>query len=350
MSNYKSKKFIIESKLISNKISNFLLKALVVGFGSIGKRHANNLLKFSNMKVIICTSKKHSTYFKKKFKIVNSLTKGIEERPDFAIITNVTNAHVDTAIKLAKARIDLFIEKPLSNSLNRCKYLEDIVKKKKIVTMIGCNFRFDQSIKTIKKIVKQKSLGKIISIHVENGSYLPDWHPYEDYRKGYSAKSDLGGGVVFTNIHEIDYLYWIFGNVSEVSSVVGKFSHLEMDVEDLAEIIMKFKDKTIASIHLDHYQRPIFRQCKIVGTNGTMIWDFRKSKLDVFNVREQRWKTIVRGKHIDLNLTYQKEIAHFIQCVKSRKKTINPLSEGIKTLKIVLSIMKSSKTKRMVSV
>ena len=326
------------------------MKALVVGFGSIGKRHADNLLKFSKMKVIICTNQKCSPYLKKKFKIVNSLKKGIEEKPDFAIIANVTNAHVDTAIKLAKAGIDLFIEKPLSNSLNRCKYLEGIVKKKKIVTMMGCNFRFDESIKEMRKIVKQKRLGKIISIHVENGSYLPDWHPYEDYRKGYSARKELGGGVVFTNIHEIDYLYWIFGNVSQVFSVTGKFSHLEMDAEDLAEIIMKFKDKSIASIHLDHYQRPIFRQCKIVGTNGTMMWDYRKSKLDVFDVKEQKWRTVIHSKHIDRNLTYQKEIAHFVQCVKSRKKTINPLSEGIETLKIVLSIMKSSKTNRMVSV
>jgi len=326
------------------------LKVLVVGFGSIGKRHANNLLSIPKMEVIVCTSQKSSPYFKKKFKIVNSVTQGIEERPDFAIIANVTSSHVDTAIKLAKAGIDLFIEKPLSDSLNRCKYLNDIVKKKRIVTMMGCNFRFDESIKAMRKIVKQKRLGKIISIHVENGSYLPDWHPYEDYRKGYSARSELGGGVVFTNIHEIDYLYWIFGKVSKIFSVTGKFSDLKINVEDLAEIVMKFKDKSIASIHLDHYQRPKFRQCKIIGTKGTMIWDFQKSKLEIFNLKEQKWKNLVHEKYIDRNLTYQKEITHFIECVKSRKKTINPLSEGIETLKIALLIMKSSKTNRMISI
>jgi len=210
--------------------------------------------------------------------------------------------------------------------------------------------RFDESIQAMQKIVKQKKLGKIISTHVENGSYLPDWHPNEDYRKGYSAKKELGGGVVFTNIHEIDYLYWIFGKVSKVFSVTGKFSDLEVDVEDLSEILMKFKDKLIASIHLDHYQRPTFRQCKIIGTKGTMIWDFQKGKLDIFNLKKQKWENIIHEKYMDKNLTYQKEIAHFIQCVKSRKKTINPLSDGIETLKIVLSIMKSAKANRMVSV
>jgi predicted dehydrogenase len=321
-----------------------------VGFGSIGKRHANNLLKIPKMEVIICTSQKYNANITKKFKIVDSLTQGIEEEPDFAIIANVTSMHIETAIKLAKAGIDLFIEKPLSNSLNRCKYLESLVKKKKIVTMIGCNFRFDECVQVMRKIIKQKKLGKVISTHVENGSYLPDWHPYEDYKKGYSARKELGGGVVFTNIHEIDYLYWIFGKVSKVFSVTGKFSDLKVNVEDLAEIIMKFQDKSIASIHLDHYQRPNFRQCKIIGTKGTMIWDFQKSKLDIFNLRKQKWENIVHEKHIDRNLTYQKEITHFIQCVKSRKKTINPLSEGIVTLKIALLIMKSSKTNRMISV
>jgi predicted dehydrogenase len=326
------------------------LKALVVGFGAIGKRHGNNLLKIPNMEVIICTNQKDNINLKRKFKIVNTIKRGIEEKPDFAIIANVTSEHINTAIKLAKVGIDLFIEKPLSNSLDHCKYLDGIVKKKKIVTMIGCNFRFDKSIQTIQKIVKQKKLGKIISTHVENGSYLPDWHPYEDYRKGYSARKKLGGGVVLTNIHEIDYLYWIFGKVNKVFSVTGKFSDLEVDVEDLSEIIMKFKDKSIASIHLDHYQRPTFRQCKIIGTKGTIIWDFQKGKLDIFNLRKQKWENIIHEKHMDRNLTYQKEIAHFIQCVKSRKKTINPLSEGIETLKIVLLIMKSSKINRMISV
>jgi predicted dehydrogenase len=215
---------------------------------------------------------------------------------------------------------------------------------------MGCNLRFDESLVKIKQILKSKNLGKIISINVENGSYLPDWHPLEDYRKGYSARKELGGGIVFTNIHEIDYLYWLFGDVREVFSVTGKFSHLDMNVEDFAKIILKFKNKSIATIHLDHFQQPPSRNCKILGTQGTLLWDYTKSKLSIFNIKEKKWKTIINSKNTEHDLTYQKEMAHFIQCVKSRKKTINPLDEGIETLKIALSIMKSSEKGRMIPV
>ncbi len=325
------------------------MKALVIGYGSIGKRHVKNLQKISKIEIIVCTKQK---IFKKnkKIKFVHSIKHGITEKPDFAIISNVTSSHLKTSINLAKNGIDLFIEKPLSYSLSTCNDLKKIVKQKRLVTMMGCNLRFDESLVKIKQILKSKKLGKILSINVENGSYLPDWHPLEDYRKGYSARKELGGGVVFTNIHEIDYLYWLFGSVSKVFSITGKFSHLEMNVEDLSETTLQFKNKSIATIHLDHFQQPTSRKCKILGTNGTLLWDYTQSKLSIFDIKEKKWKTIVNSKNTEHDLTYQKEMIHFIQCVKSRNKTINPLDEGIETLKIALSIMKSSEKGRMIPV
>lgn len=92
---------------------------------------------------------------------------------------------------------------------------------------MGCNLRFHDCIKKMKSLLEKETIGKIISVKVECGAYLPDWHPYEDYSKGYAARDDLGGGVVLTCIHELDYLYWFFGEIKEVFSITGKFSNLK---------------------------------------------------------------------------------------------------------------------------
>ena len=124
------------------------MKILVVGYGSIGKRHVNNLSSLLTSKILVCTNREYDKFLKKKdCKIFKSLKKSIVEKPKAALITNVTSEHVETAINLANAGINLFIEKPLSNSFSNVKKLIRVVKKKKIVTMIGCNLRFHPCIK-----------------------------------------------------------------------------------------------------------------------------------------------------------------------------------------------------------
>ena len=141
--------------------------------------------------------------------------------------------------------MDLFIEKPLSNSKSGIKTLDKIVKQKKLITLMGNQFRFHPCIKKIHQLVKQKKIGKIISVQVENGSYLPDWHPYEDHAISYASQKKLGGGVVLTQIHDIDYLYWIFGNPKSVFSVTGKFSKLDISVEDYSSSLIQFRNNII---------------------------------------------------------------------------------------------------------
>ena len=209
----------------------------------------------------------------KKIKIVKSMLECIEQKPDVGIIANETSKHVKAVNELAKHGVDIFIEKPLSNSTKDLKLLKKTIQKQNIISQMGCNFRFHPCIIKMKEIVEKGTIGKIISVSAESGSYLPDWHPYEDYRKGYAARDDLGGGIVLTCIHEIDYLYWILGDVKEVFSVTGKFSKLKVTSDDMSAIIVKFKNNVIGELHLDYFQRPNFKSCKIRGEKGVIYWD-----------------------------------------------------------------------------
>ena len=246
-----------------------MTNVLIVGYGSIGKRHLENFLQFKDMRLTVYTKRNDLQSLKKKgIKVSNSLTECLKENPDVGVIANETSLHTPIAIKLAKEGLDLFLEKPLSNSLKDIEKLRAIVKKKKLITQMGCNLRFHPCIKKIKSLIEQQKIGKIISAQVQCCSYLPDYHRWEDYRRSYAARKELGGGVILTQIHEIDYMYWFFQEVENVISMSGKFSELDVTAEDYAPSLLKFKNKIVGELHMDYFQRPEFRSCKIRGTKG----------------------------------------------------------------------------------
>ena len=321
-----------------------------MGYGSIGKRHVNNLLLIPDIEIIICTHRHDiDNELKNKCKIIESLDECINEKPIAAIISNVTSLHIQTALKLASAGLHLFIEKPLSNNLENMEKLLDIVCERKLVTFMGFNLRFHECIKKIKELLENNTIGKIISVNAESGSYLPDWHPYEDYRNSYASKENLGGGVVLTCIHEIDYLHWFFGEIKELFAMTGKFSDLKIEVDDLASVIIKFSNNIIAELHLDFFQKPDFRCCKIIGTNGTIYWDSKDNIVKVYDVKLKKWIEKINIVNYERNDMYVDEMKYFLDCISTNKNTNNDIKNGISTLKIALDIIESSKSKRLVS-
>ena len=331
-----------------------MTKVLVAGYGSVGRRHVDNFLELKDIQLIVYTKRNDLQLLKKKgVKVSNSLAECLKENPNIGVITNETSLHIPIAIKLAKEGLDLFLEKPLSNSLKDVEKLRAIVKKKKLITQMGCNLRFHPCIKKIKSLIEQEKIGKIISAQVQNCSYLPDFHRWEDYRKSYAARKDLGGGVILTQIHEIDYMYWFFQEVENVVSMSGKFSALDVTAEDYMSSLLQFKNKIIGELHMDYFQRPSFRSCKIRGTKGEIYWNSDNNCVNIFNMNKRKWETKFDNgfsHNLDTYASYVEELKHFLKCVKHRKKTINDLEQGVTTLKIALAIKKASKLMKSVNV
>ena len=328
-----------------------MFKILIIGYGSIGKRHLENFLLFKDTMLIVYTKRKDLDSLEKKgIKISDSLDECLNEKPDIGVIANETSLHIPIAIKLAKEGLDLFLEKPLSDSLEGISELLSIVKKKKLITQMGCNLRFHPCIKKIKDLVDSEKIGRVISIQVQNCSYLPDYHPWEDYRKGYAARKDLGGGITLTQIHEIDYMYWFFQDVKSVLAVSEKLSDLEVTTEDYVSSIIKFKNGIMGELHMDYFQRPDFRSCKIRGTKGEIYWESTDNCVRIFMSEKKKWETVLEVKDYDRNFSYVEQLKHFLKCVKERKETINNLEQGISTLEIVLAIKTASIENRMTNV
>ncbi len=228
--------------------------------------------------------------------------------------------------------------------------LSEIIERKKIKVMIGCNFRFHECIKKIKELLDKNIIDKIISVKVECGSYLPDWHPNEDYRNSYAAQKELGGGVVLTCIHEIDYLHWFLGQVDSVVSFSGKYSDLELNVDDLSTALLKFKRNIIAELHLDFFQRKEFRSCKIIGKKGTIYWDSDNNLVKLFDINENKWMEILKISNYDRNQMFMKELDYYLNCINQNKEPMNNITESKEVLKTALGIIESSETKKVVKI
>ena len=151
-------------------------------------------------------------------------------------------------------------------------------------------------------------------------------------------------------IHEIDYLYWFFGSPKKVISMTGSYSDLGIAVDDLAAAILEFKNGIVAEVHLDYFQRPDFRSCKIIGMNGTIYWDSETNEVKIYDIKTRSWKIKFKLKKYERNKMYVREIQNFFYCIKRKKETINDLKQGIDTLIIALKIIESSRKRKMITI
>jgi len=330
-------------------------RVLIVGYGSIGKRHARLARDlFPNAKIIIL---RHRVSKKTKYPNVNhcvsNLIDAIKFKPQIAVIANPASQHVNVAYPLAKLGVHLLIEKPISNSTNDVSKLINICKSKNSILMVGYNLRFMESLKKFREVLKKNEIGKILSIRSEVGSYLPSWRVDSDYKKSVSAIKKLGGGVLLELSHDIDYLVWLFGSVKWVNSTIHKQSDLKIDTEDIAHITLclsgtgKNKD-IIANLNMDFCRHDATRFCKIIGKLGTLHWNAIDGTIKLFKKDAKQWKTIYK-KEASRDSTYISEWKHFINCIKNNKKPIVDGKDGLEVIKIIEAIKKSSKFSSIVS-
>lgn len=310
------------------------MNALVVGCGSIGKRHINNLIKLNNIESVFVYTKNKNCLKeldldnKSKIRTINNLS---DIKPDFAIIANETYKHIGTAISLAERGVNLFIEKPLSHSLKKTDTLLKIVKEKDLKVFVAYNLRFLKAMEFIKEQISKKSIGDLYFARIEVGQYLPQWRPDKDYRDSYSASKIRGGGAALDLSHEIDYMRYLFGEPGNWKVIKAKVSDLEIDSEDIFEGIYLYDNNFICNVHMDYLQLNKKREIRIVGSKGEIICDFIKNKITVNNKNR-----VINGKKMfDINKTYTDELIHFIESIKKDTEPVITLEDGIKVLMLL---------------
>jgi len=311
------------------------LNALLVGCGSIGKRHLINLCNSKDIGKIYVFSKVPDCLsdVNKNNKDVE-LVKNIHNlNIDIALICNETYKHVDTAIKLAKMGSHLFIEKPVSHNIHKLGKLVKIAKKNNIKIFVAYNLRFLGAIDFIKNAIKSGLLGKPYFAEIEVGQYLPLWRPNADYRKRYSSVKAKGGGVALDLSHEIDYMRYIFGNPTTKMTLRKKISDLKIDSDDLFEGLYSFKSGFTCRVHLDYLQKEKKRRIKIVGADGELECDLVKGEIIIR--KNGKTKKITNKKMFNVPQTYIDELNHFIKIAQGSAQPLVTLNDGTKALELI---------------
>jgi predicted dehydrogenase len=321
------------------------MKFLIAGLGSIGRRHLRNLVSLGEKDIILYRTHQATLPDAElaAFPVVSVLEDALAQKPDGVIVSNPTALHLDVAIPAAKAGCDLLMEKPLSNTLEGIPLLRDAMAVGNAKVLVGFQFRFHPGLNQISKLLKEGAIGRPLSVRAHWGEYLPNWHPWEDYRQGYAARSDLGGGVILTLCHPLDYLRWLLGDIQEIFAFGGHLSDLELQVEDTAEIGMHFVNGVVGSIHLNYNQRPPIHQLEIVGTGGTLRWDNADGAAQLSRAGEP-WENFSVPTGFERNWLFQDEMRHFLAVSRGSEDPICTLEDGIWAQRLALSALKSIET------
>ena len=322
------------------------MNLLVVGMGSIGRRHVR-AFKAAGVDTIAGVDTRQDRLDQAHQELglddlgLDFRTMLEKGRYDAVVVAVPGAWHTPIAIAAAEAGCDLFIEKPLADKSDGLDRLEKIAADKKLVAYTAYCYRFAPASERMKQIVDSGKLGRVYSAKLNLSTYLPDWHPWEDYRSSYAAKLDQGGGARLDDSHGVDLLRWLFGDVARIYAEVDKISGLEIDADDLAIMILRFRNETVGEVHLDFFGQPPRVHAEIIGSRGTLLWDRISGRVEVYDTEEKSWSVDDFGKDSFVTC-YDRQAVHFLECVRDRKPTRTPLSDGRKTLAVLEAALRSS--------
>jgi len=342
------------------------MRFLVVGLGGIGQRHVRNLraLLGSAVELTAFRVRRESTTLtntlsveagtnveeKYGLKVFDNLDAALDEGPDAVLVCNPSSLHLPVAIQAAQAGCALFIEKPLAHVAEGTDQLIDLVESKHLVGLVGYQMRFHPCLQRLHALLEQQAVGRVVAVRIVVGEYLPGWHTYEDYRQMYASRADLGGGVVLSQIHELDYVYWLFGMPTRVFALGGHLTALEIDVEDTASILLEcvVDGRAIpVHVHQDYIQRPPSRTCEVIGEAGKILVDLREQRVTVLAADGDTTESAAFPE-LERNQLFLDEMTHFLACLKGRDRPLVSIRDGACSLRIALAIKKSLETGRVI--
>jgi predicted dehydrogenase len=240
----------------------------------------------------------------------------------------------------------LFIEKPISSTVDGARSLVAEAERQGRLLAVGFNLRFLPSLRRVRDLLQDKRIGKVLAVRAEFGSYLPDWRPGRDYRENYAVRAAQGGGILLDAIHELDYLGWLFGEATDVLCTAAHVSDLAGDTEDLAEVTLRFESGVVAQAHLDYLQRVYRRNLQVIGDAGVISWDYPTHTVTVL-APDARPETMSLDEGAT-NGMYWEELRHFIRCLEGRESPLIDGREALRSLGLVEAAKVSAREGRRV--
>jgi predicted dehydrogenase len=330
--------------------------------GSVGQRHARNLRAVLGDEVELLAYRVRGlthvitpelrldagadveTTFR--LQVYDDLEEALARRPDAVFVTNPNILHVPVALAAARAGCHLFVEKPISHDLDGVAELVEVIERRRLVCVVGYQLRFHPGFQALQRLLARAAMGRVITARLVFGEYLPGWHPYEDYRGMHVSRRDLGGGVLLSQIHDLDCAYALFGLPRRVFAIGGHLSDLDVDVEDTSSLLM---DMTVGGrqvpvhVHQDYLQRPPRRVYEVIGEEGRATLDFGQQRLELVDV-EGRVTEQQSYAGLERNQLFVDELKHFLACVRGDASPVVTARDAVQSLRMALAARESLDT------
>jgi predicted dehydrogenase len=313
------------------------VKILIIGLGSIGKRHLKNLIYLGYNDIVLVRRNGLVLPDFPNLKTYATINKACENNNfTHVIISTPTSMHFDNFTKISKFEIkNIYIEKPITNEVDKAIEIEEITLNKNLNVSVGFDLHFDLGLNKVKDLLEKGIVGNVCSFQVEVGQYLPDWRPNQDYRLGMSAKKELGGGVMLDLIHEFDYVNWLFGPIDSIFGLNTQISNLDIETEDVSINLVKTKKGVLGVVYLDYLQKTLSRNCKIVGDNGSIFWNYKESTVEWFTHKNQSVKKF-EYKDYERNNRFISILKSFMESsLTSKDSRLSNIENSIKSLNLV---------------
>ncbi len=307
---------------------------LIAGLGSVGRRHLANLqsLGWTDIRVLRSGLATLPECDLRGVPVFTRLDEALDPAPLAVIVATPTALHLPVALAAARVGAHLLIEKPVSHNLTGLDALAAEVSRRHLQVLVGYQFRFHPGLQQIKTWIDAGAIGDVVSAQVHWGEHLPDMHPWEDYRHGYAARTDLGGGVLLTLCHPFDYLRWLLGEIDTVTGVAAVRNPLAVDVDTCADVSLGFASGASGHVHLNFIQQPAEHRLTIVGTSGTVTWHQDDHAARLFSSASGRWQVSPPPDGFERNHMFVDEMRHFLACVRGEATSRCALPDGIAAL------------------
>lgn len=313
------------------------LSVLIVGCGSIGKRHARVLTRLGITDLRACdpipAQRDAMRAQTPAVKLYDSFDAALNDAPDTVWICTPPALHVPMAMQAIRAGAHVFCEKPLSDSLEGIEDLAALAEARNKRVMVGLCFRYHDGLRRAKKYLDEGRIGRLVSVRALMGEHLPEVRP--DYRTLFSAQRT----GAFDLMHDIDLAIWFAGqSVRTVHAISGTYSDIGIAAPDVVEILMGFEERCVASVHLDFFQRPRRRQIELLGTEGTLIVEFARwdrCTVSTFQAAQGAWH--IEEMTTDRDDMFIAEDREFLQSIVEGKPIACTIAEARKSLEVVVA-------------
>jgi len=319
----------------------------VIGLGNISKRHRKNLKILhpeAKIYALSASGRKPEEAVEFADEVLITLAALIKSKPKFVIVASPATYHAEHAIPLIEAGIPVLIEKPISASVIDSQKIINAADKYNVPVGIGYCLRYLTSTRFLKEGLGKKIIGDLRNVFIEIGQYLPDWRPAKYYRDSVSAKAELGGGALLELSHELDYAQWLLGSFKPECAILRSSKELDLNVEDSVDILALNNKNTVISIHLDFLQKPAYRRCRLLGSEGSIEWDLINNQVTL--IADNKKQLIFDGKEADRNQMYLDMLLDFESLIAKEPNTCITAKEAENTILLIDEIKQKALNKK----